>query len=49
MREKILYKIFMDLHKEYFALYRDIFLNILEGYGMVPRSCHILRAYWYRL
>ena len=35
--------IFMDLHKACDALDRFRFLEILEGYGVGPRSCGLLR------
>ena len=41
--------IFLDLHKAYDALCRSRCLNILEGFGMVPRACRILWTYWSRL
>ena len=41
--------IFMDLHKVYDTLDRDIFLEILEGYVVGTRAHHIHRHYWYRL
>ena len=41
--------IFLDLHKAYDALDRSRCLEILEGYGVVPRSCRLLRTYWGRL
>ena len=48
MKGEVLYKIFLDLHKEHDALERDICLDILKGYGMGPPYCRILRAYWER-
>ena len=45
LREEVLYVIFMDLHKAYYALDRSRCLNILEGYGVVPQSCRLLRTY----
>ena len=45
MREEVLHVIFLYLHKYYYALYRSRFMNILEGYGVVPRSLHVLRRY----
>ena len=48
-REKVLYMIFLDLHKEYDALERSICLEILAGYRMGPRACQILQTYWGRL
>ena len=41
--------IFMDLHKVYDTLDRDIFLEILEGCVVGTRAHHIHRHYWYRL
>ena len=38
--------IFLDLHKVYEELDRDICLEILEGYSMGPRACRIIRTYW---
>ena len=49
MIEEVLYMIFLDIHKEHDALDRDRCLDILEGYGVGPRSCRILREYWDRL
>ena len=36
MKEEVLYMIFLDLHKSYDALGRKRFLDILEGYIVVP-------------
>ena len=49
MREEFLYAIFLDLHKAYDALDRNICLDILEGYVMGPQDRLILCAYWDRL
>ena len=49
LREEVLYVIFLDLHKAYNALNRSKCLEILEGYGVVPRSCRLLQTYWRRL
>ena len=38
--------IFLDLHKVYDALDRSRCLEIMEGCGVGPRSCRLLRAYW---
>ena len=46
MREEVIYVIFMYMHKVYNALYRVKCLDILEGYGMVPRARRILWEYW---
>ena len=35
-REEVLYLIFLDLHKAYYALERSRCLEILEGYGVGP-------------
>ena len=45
MREEVLYVIFLNPHKAYVALDRDRCLDILEGYGMVPRYRHIHQEY----
>ena len=42
MREKFLYKNFLDLHKAYDDLNKDIYIGILEGYRMGPRSLCLL-------
>ena len=47
--EEFLYMIFLDLHKAYDALDRSRCLEILEGYGVGPQACRILRTYWRRL
>ena len=44
-----MYVIFLDMHKYFDALYRSRCLDILEGYGVVPRAFRILRTYWIRL
>ena len=49
MSEEVLYVIFLDLHKSYDDLDRDRCLKILDGYGVGPRACCILRVYWNRL
>ena len=48
-REEVMYMIFPDLHKAYYALDRSRCFEILEGYGVVPRACRLLRTYWGRL
>ena len=45
----MLHAIFLDLHKVYNALDRSRYLDILEGYGVVPRALCLLRRYWGRL
>ena len=47
--EEVLYVIFLDLKKVYDALDRYRCLEILEGYGVVPRARRILQNYWRRL
>ena len=42
LREEVLYVIFLDMHKAYYALDRSRFLEILEGYGVVPRARRLL-------
>ena len=49
LREEVLYVIFLDLHKEYDALERYRCLEILERYGVGPRSRRLLQSYWRRL
>ena len=49
LREEVLYMIFLDLNKTFDALDRSRCLEILEGYGVGPRSCRLLRTYWRRL
>ena len=41
--------IFLELHKAYDALDRSRCLDILEGYGVAPQACRLLRKYWGRL
>ena len=49
LREEVLYMIFLDLHKAYDALDRCRCPEILEGYGVGPRSRRLLQTYWRRL
>ena len=42
IREEVLYMIFLDLHKMYYALERSRFLDILEGYGVGTRDLFLL-------
>ena len=44
-----MYVIFLDLRKAYDALDRSRCLDILEGYGVDPRSRRLLQTYWRRL
>ena len=47
--EEVLDVIFLDLHKAYDALDRSRCLEILEGYGIGPRSRNLIKQYWHRL
>ena len=38
--------IFLDQHKAYYALDRDICLQILEVYGVGTQALHLLQRYW---
>ena len=49
LREEVLYVIFLDLYKAYDALDRSRCLEILEGYGVAPKSRRLLTRYWHRL
>ena len=49
MREKVLYEIFLNLHKAYDALDRGRYLDIIVGYGVGPQAIRLLRRYWDRL
>ena len=49
MREAVLFKVFLDLHKSYDTLDWDICLGILAAYGVIPRTLCILQTYWDRL
>ena len=46
LREEVLYKIFLDTHKSYDALDRDLYLKILTMYVVVPKALRLLRHYW---
>ena len=49
LREEVLYVIFLDLHKVYDDLDRSRCLDIMEGYGVGPRSRRLLQTYWRHL
>ena len=49
LREEILYVIFLDLQKAYDALDRSRCLEILEGYGVSPKSRRLLTNFCRRL
>ena len=48
LREEVLYVIFLYLHKAYDVLDRSRCLDILEGYGVGPRTRRLLQTYWRR-
>ena len=45
LREEVLYVIFLDLRKAYDALDKSRCLEILEGYGVGPKSRRLLTRY----
>ena len=47
-RETVLHTIFLDIHKEYDALDRELCLYVQAGYGVGHRTIHILQTYWAR-
>ena len=49
LREEVMYVIFLDLRKAYDALDRSRCVEILEGYGIGPKSRRLLPRYWHRL
>ena len=49
LREEVLYVIFLGLHKAYDALDRSRCPEILEGYGISPKSRRLPTNYWRRL
>ena len=49
MRDTVLHSIFLNLRKYYDALGRYRCLDILVGYGVGPRTLHILQTYWARI
>ena len=46
MREAVLHAIFLDLKNSYDALDRSSCLDIMEVYGVSPRSLRLLCRYW---
>ena len=46
MRNMVIHSILLDLHKAYDVLDRDSCLDILAGYGVGPRTLHVLWKYW---
>ena len=46
MREEVLYEVFIDLWKAYYALYREHCIEILVAYGIGLRTDKIIRYYW---
>ena len=46
MREEVLYVIFLEVTKAYYALDRSRSLEILKGYGVGQRVRRLLREYW---
>ena len=49
MSKAVIHEIFLDLQKAYNALGRYRCIDILYGYGMVPRTLRILWKYWVRI
>ena len=49
MREEVLYEKFLDIHKVYYAMDRDMCFKTLEGYGVRPWALYMLRQYWSHL
>ena len=47
--QKVLYEIFIDLHKSCGAIDREEKLMIMEGYRVVPQVPVLLARYWYKL
>ena len=45
----VLHAIFLDLRKSYNNLDKEPCIDILSGYGMGPRTIHILQTYWDRI
>ena len=49
MRELVLFELFLDLQKAYYALDQDRCLGIFTAYGVGPRTIRLLWIYWDRL
>ena len=49
MREAVLFKVFLDLWKSYYALDRERALNLLAAYEVGTRTVRLLQTYWDRL
>ena len=43
-----LFWVFINVRKSYDSLDRGICMDILRGYGLVPRLQRLLQQYWYR-
>ena len=46
MDQELLYSIFIDLTKAYDTVDRERALRILEGYGIGPKTLHLLQQFW---
>ena len=46
MRDAVLFKVLLDIHKAYDALYRERCLVIIATYRVGPRKIRPLRTYW---
>ena len=49
MKETVLHSIFLELCNAYDALDRELYLDILVGYGVGLMTICILQTYWSRL
>ena len=43
-----LFQVFLDIHRTYNSLDRDLCLEVLNGYGMRPNLTRLLKPYWER-
>ena len=48
-REAVLFEVFLDIWKVYYALYQERALYLIALYGFGPRTVQLLRTYWDRL